>query len=46
MCHTSLGITENTDEIAKKVLAITYGKGRDFSKDSLLAFATSYLDMV
>ena len=32
----SLGITEKIDEIAKTVLAITYGKGGDFSKESLL----------
>jgi len=40
-----LGITENIDEIASKVLAITYAKGGDFSKDILLAFAKSYLEM-
>lgn len=42
----SLGVTENVDAVAEKVLEITYAKGGCFTKDILLAFAKSYIEIM
>ena len=42
----SLGITENIDEVTENVLAITYAKGGGFTKDILLEFAKTYIEIM